>query len=224
MSDSHNENLRLLEAVLFASAEPLTEKALALRLPEEASLRELLAQLQQHYAARGVHLCQAGKSWAFRTASDLAGRLTMEVEVSRKLSRASIETLAILAYHQPVTRSEVEEIRGVSLSKGTLDVLFEAGWIKPRGRRQTPGRPMTWGTTDGFLDHFELESIRDLPGMDELKAAGLLDSGPSINAYRVSGEFDSDLELSSDDEQTAPNLFDHEGEQLGAEPLNPDGE
>ncbi len=188
MTDTENRHLRLLEALLFASAEPLSERALAGRLPEEAEVGALLETLQGDYAERGVNLIRVGRSWAFRTAPDLSQQLNMAREVPRKLSRAAVETMAIVAYHQPVTRAEIEEIRGVSLSRGTLDVLLEAGWIKPRGRRQVPGRPMTWGTTDGFLDHFGLNDIRDLPGMDELKAAGLLDSGPAISAYRVSGE------------------------------------
>ncbi|GAB6054166.1 hypothetical protein JCM17960_29860 [Magnetospira thiophila] len=187
MAEALGEYLRLLEAVLFASAEPLAEKTLALRLPDDANLKELLTTLQGHYADRGVRLVQAGRTWAFRTAPDLAGRLNMETESLRKPSRAAVETLAIIAYHQPVTRAEIEEIRGVSLSKGTLDLLLEAGWIAPKGRRQTPGRPVTWGTTDAFLDHFGLERVGDLPGIEELKAAGLLDSRPAIQAYGERG-------------------------------------
>ena len=142
-------NLRLLEAVLFASAEPLSERALANRLPEEADLKALLTTLRADYAGRGVTLVRRGKSWAFRTAEDLSGIFEKEMDVARKLSRAAVETLAIVAYHQPVTRGEIEEIRGVSLSKGTLDTLFEAGWVKPGKRRETPGRPLTWSTTGG---------------------------------------------------------------------------
>ena len=187
MNAPENENdprhLKLLEAILFASAEPLSERALSHRLPEGVNLEALLGELQGIYADRGVNLVRGGGSWAFRTAPDLAQQLNMEIDVPRKLSRAAVETLAIIAYHQPVTRAEVEEIRGVSLSRGTLDVLLEAGWIRPKGRRRTPGRPTTWGTTDGFLDHFGIEDIHDLPGMDELKAAGLLDSGPAISIY-----------------------------------------
>jgi segregation and condensation protein B len=144
----------------------------------------LLGELRDHYQGRGVHLVRAGRTWAFRTAPDLAARLAAHKEVARKLSRAGIETLAIIAYHQPVTRAEIEEIRGVGLSRGTLDSLLEAGWIRPRGRRRTPGRPTTWGTTDAFLDHFGLESTDDLPGTDELKAAGLLDPRPAIEAHK----------------------------------------
>ena len=169
---------------MFASAEQLSERVLANRLPEGADLDGLLTALQSDYAARGVNLVKAGKSWAFRTAPELVQQLNIEVDVPRKLSRAAVETLAIVAYHQPVTRAEIEEVRGVSLSRGTFDVLFEAGWIKPRGRRRTPGRPMNWGTTDAFLDHFGIADVNDLPGMEDLKAAGLLDSGVAISAYR----------------------------------------
>jgi segregation and condensation protein B len=167
--------LRLLEALLFASSEPLDEKTLGSRLPAGVDLRATLAQLQAEYGPRGVNLvCIAGK-WAFRTASDLGWLLTKEAVVPRKLSRAAIETLAVIAYHQPVTRAELEEIRGVAMSKGTIDVLLETGWIRPRGRRKTPGRPVTYGTTEAFLSHFTLEALGDLPGLDELKGAGLLD-------------------------------------------------
>ena len=181
-------NARILEAMIFASTEPLSEKTLGRLLPEGASVAAALKELQAHYAARGVNLVKAGKSWAFRTALDIGPYLNREVEVSRKLSRAAVETLAIIAYHQPVTRGEIEEIRGVGLSKGTLDNLFEAGWIGPKGRRRTPGRPVIWVTTDGFLDHFGLEAISDLPGMDDLKTAGLLDPRPAIEAYSNRGE------------------------------------
>ncbi|WP_142850656.1 SMC-Scp complex subunit ScpB [Telmatospirillum sp. J64-1] len=175
--------LRLIEALIFASAEPLDEAALAARLPEGADVTALLERLRQLYAGRGVTLVRRERGWAFRTAPDLAAQLRVETEVGRKLSRAALETLAIIAYHQPVTRAEIEEVRGVALSKGTLDVLFEAGWIRPRGRRRTPGRPVTWATTDAFLDHFGLESLDDLPGLEELKASGLLDTRPAMAAY-----------------------------------------
>ncbi len=177
------EPLRLVEALLFAAAEPLAEQVLAEKLPEGADIAEILARLQADYAGRGINLVRREGRWAFRTAPDLAAALRVEAEVARRLSRAAVETLAIIAYHQPVTRAEVEEIRGVAVNKGTIDILFEAGWIRPKGRRRTPGRPVTWVTTGGFLDHFGLESIRDLPGVDELRAAGLLDARPSMAAY-----------------------------------------
>jgi len=189
---------RLLEALLFASAEPLSERMLSNRIPEGLNTKSLLKALQQDYAERGVNLVRVGSSWAFRTADDLSAILNVESEVSRKMSRATIETMAIVAYHQPVTRAEIEEIRGVSLSKGTLDALFEKEWIKPRGRRETPGRPMTWGTTDEFLDHFGLSRVTDLPGMDELKAAGLLESGPALNVYRSRGNLTDTTEESGE--------------------------
>jgi len=181
MSEDRFQLLRLLEAILFASAEPMTEKTLAQRLPEGADIAGLLQELAGLYANRGVHLMQLGDRWAFRTAPDLGDRLQTETVVARKLSRAAVETLAIIAYHQPLTRAEVEEIRGVALSRGTLDTLLEANWIRPKGRRQTPGRPVTWVTTDAFLDHFGLESREALPGIEELKAAGLLDARSAIS-------------------------------------------
>ena len=215
-------HLRLLEAILFASAEPISDRALVHKLPDGADVEALLAELQRNYAERGVNLVRAGGSWAFRTAPDLSQQLNKEIDVPRKLSRAAVETLAIIAYHQPVTRAEVEEIRGVGLSRGTLDVLLEAGWIRPKGRRRTPGRPTTWGTTDGFLDHFGIEDIADLPGMEELKAAGLLDSGPTIGVYRsMAGDENDGVQLELID--TADDGLENEPEQE-IEPLDPDGD
>jgi len=169
------EELRLLEAILFASPVPLDETQLARRLPAGVDVREALAKLQAEYATRGVNLVRLGKKWAFRTAADLAWLMTRLSREPKKLSRAAIETLAIIAYHQPVTRAEVEEIRGVAASPGTFDVLLETGWIRLRGRRKAPGRPLTYGTSEGFLEHFGLENVGDLPGLDELKGAGLVD-------------------------------------------------
>ncbi len=188
------ELVRLLEAVLFASSEPVAERALARRLPEGVNLKPLLKELVGLYEGRGIALVRRGGSWAFRTAADLGSRLNLEIEVSRRLSRAAIETLAIIAYHQPVTRGEIEEIRGVSLSKGTLDLLFEEGWIKPRGHRDTPGRPLMWGTTDNFLDHFGLDSVSQLPGLKDLRAMGLLDARPAIDAYTTRGTMQTSAE------------------------------
>ena len=169
------EELRLLEALLFAAGEPLDEKALAARMPADTDLRTALRRLQTEYAPRGVNLVRIGNKWAFRTANDLAWLLTHEAIQPKKLSRAALETLAIIAYHQPVTRAEIEEIRGISGAKGTLDVLLEVGWIRPRGRRKAPGRPITYSTNEDFLSHFGLESLSDLPGLDELKGAGRFD-------------------------------------------------
>jgi len=170
------EYLRMLEALLFAAVEPLDEATLAERLPKSVDVQELITELQESYASRGVNLVKRANCWMFQTAPDLAFSLQREVEQERRLSRAGQETLAIVAYHQPVTRAEIEEIRGVSVSKGTLDVLMETSWVRPVGRRQTPGRPVTYGVTDEFLVHFGLESVKDLPGVEELKAAGLLDA------------------------------------------------
>jgi segregation and condensation protein B len=169
------EELRLLEAMLFASAEPLDEKSLATRLPQGIDVHTALQRLQEEYALRGVNLVRVNGKWTFRTASDLSWLLSKETIETRKLSRAAIETLAIIAYHQPVTRAEIEEIRGVTTSKGSVDVLLETGWIRPRGRRKAPGRPVTYGTNEAFLSHFGLDAVGDLPGLDELKGSGLLD-------------------------------------------------
>ena len=182
MSDSDTpdmtDELRLLEALLFAASSPLDEAAIKQRLPEGSDPAPLLAELAAFYAPRGVNIVQVAGGWTLRTAPDLAPRLKLTQKVGRKLSRAAIETLAIIAYHQPVTRAEIEEIRGVVISRGTLDTLMEAGWILPRGRKQTVGRPATWVTTDAFLEHFGLAGLGDLPGMEELRAAGLVGPRP----------------------------------------------
>ena len=200
------EELRILEALLFAAEEPLDEKTLAARLPAEADLRALLAQLQKDYESRGVNLVRVAGKWTLRTASDLAWLLTREAVVSRKLSRAAVETLSIVAYHQPVTRAEVEEIRGVTTSKGTLDVLLETGWIRLRGRRKAPGRPVTYGTTEAFLSHFGLEALGDLPGLDELKGAGLIEGAlPSDFSVPVPSD---DPALREDEDPLEPGDLD----------------
>lgn len=186
MSDDRFMLLRLIEATLFATAEPVSLAALAQRLPEGADVRSVVEELKGLYANRGVMLMEIDGRFAFRTAPDLAPRLQIEREVPRKLSRAALETLAIIAYHQPVTRAEIEEIRGVALSRGTLDTLMEVGWIEPKGRRRTAGRPATWRTTAAFLDQFGLRGLDDLPGLEELKAAGLLDARPAISALGAS--------------------------------------
>ncbi len=167
--------VRIVEALLFAAREPLSEDVLTAAIPAQVSIRDVLAQLEPHYTARGVNLVRINGKWAFRTSPDLGYLMTKETEEPRKLSRASIETLAIIAYHQPVTRAEIEEIRGVATAKGTLDVLMETNWVRMRGRRKTPGRPITFGTTEGFLAHFGLNGVSDLPGLDELKSAGMFD-------------------------------------------------
>jgi segregation and condensation protein B len=175
IAQTRAEELRLLEAMLFASAEPLDEKSLAARLPQGIDVHAALVRLQEEYAARGVNLVRIGGKWTFRTANDLSWLLSKETVETRKLSRAAIETLAIIAYHQPVTRAEIEELRGVSTSKGSVDVLLETGWIRPRGRRKSPGRPLSYGTSEAFLSHFGLDAVGDLPGLEELKGAGMLD-------------------------------------------------
>jgi segregation and condensation protein B len=175
-----SEQLRLVEALLFAAPEPLSEEELALRLGDEADVAALLRELGESYAERGVNIVRLAGGWTFRTAPDLAPNLRSERTVSRKLSRAAVETLAIIAYHQPVTRAEIEAIRGVALARGTLDRLLEAGWVRPKGRRDSPGRPLNWATTSAFLAHFGLDDVTELPGLDELRAAGLLDLGPAV--------------------------------------------
>ena len=199
-----SEDLRVLEALLFAVSEPVTERAIAERLGAGADVPGLLEQLRGIYQSRGVELLQANGRWSFRTAPDVSERLRLEKLVPRKLSRAAIETLAIIAYHQPVTRAEIEEIRGVIVSSGTIDILLEEGWIKPRGRKQVPGRPVMWGTSNAFLDHFGLESIQDLPGIDELKAAGLLDSKRGVSAYSTRGSDTLLFDTEESDEALEP--------------------
>jgi segregation and condensation protein B len=169
----------LVEALLFAADTPLEETVLAHYFDDEVDVGELLQELVEGYAGRGVHLVRLAGGWAFRTAPDLAVKLRIERPVTRKLSRAAVETLAVVAYHQPVTRAEIEDIRGVALGKGTIDTLMEAGWVRPRGRRASPGRPLLWVTTPEFLVHFGLDGLNELPGVDELRAAGLLDATPA---------------------------------------------
>nr|WP_246504996.1 SMC-Scp complex subunit ScpB [Microvirga antarctica] len=190
------EALRIAEALLFASAEPFSVEELAGRLPEGVDVAAILDELSAQYAGRGVNLVRVSGRWAFRTASDLSFVLARDVVEQKKLSRAAMETLAIVAYHQPVTRAEIEEIRGVATSKGTLDLLLETGWVRLRGRRRAPGRPVTYGTTPHFLDHFGLDAIDDLPGLEELKGAGFLE-----------GRVPSDLSvpIPSDDDTLRPD-------------------
>ena len=190
--------VRIVEAMIFASREPVAERSIAARLPEDTDIAQLLQDVQRAYANRGVNLVRVGDAWAFRTADDLSFLLQKEAVETRKLSRAALEVLAIIAYHQPVTRAEVEEVRGVVTSKGTLDVLMETGWVRMRGRRKTPGRPVTYGTTLEFLDHFGLEQIRDLPGMDELKGSGLLQSQVPANFSVPVPNDDDDLQEDED--------------------------
>lgn len=190
VTDDAGEIERLIEAMLFASAAPLSIDDIARRLPVNADIRGALAMLCRHYRHRGVRLVRVGEAWAFRTAPDLAPFMRENVTERRRLSRAATETLAIIAYHQPITRAEIEEIRGVSLGRDMLDRLLELNWIRPGRRRMTPGRPMTLVTTPAFLDHFGLESISDLPDLDELRAAGILaasDDGTQENGHDAQG-------------------------------------
>lgn len=210
MDSTDSQTARILEALLFASAEPLSTAALHERVPEGADVGAALMALQKHYEGRGVHLVEIEGKWAFRTASDLGELLQLERQVVKKPSRAALETLAIIAYHQPVTRAEIENIRGVATHKGTLDALMEAGWIKPGRRRESPGRPLTWVSTGAFLDQFGLEALTDLPGLDDLKASGLLDRRPAIEAIPGSGDLfagqDVEDAVEEDDDEALEEL------------------
>lgn len=204
LTDRQKQDIRLLEALLFAAGEPLSTQAIYERVSKDIDVGGLLQELQTHYTGRGIHLVEMEGSWAFRTAPDLGDALQITKDVQRKLSRAAMETLAIVGYHQPVTRAEIENIRGVATHKGTLDVLMEAGWIKPGRRRETPGRPLTWVTTTVFMDHFGLESMTDLPGLDDLKVSGLLDRRPAIDTLPATADMfaieDEELEQDLEDE------------------------
>lgn len=204
------EAVRMAEAIVFASAEPVSEKALAARLPEGLDVALVMRELQSVYENRGVNLVHIGQGWAFRTAGDLAFLMSRDAVQQKKLSRAALEVLAIVAYHQPVTRAEIEEVRGVETSKGTIDTLMETGWVRMRGRRRTPGRPVTYGTTESFLDHFGLEELRDLPGIEELKGAGLLSPRMPSNFSVPLPPADPDLLTEEEDPLTDIDL-----EELG---------
>jgi segregation and condensation protein B len=217
-SADRREKLRIVEALLFAAPEPLKEAELAQHFAQGEDVKALLEELQGLYAGRGVNLVRVAGKWAFRTADDLSFLLERQAVTQRRLSRAALETLAIISYHQPVTRAEIEEIRGVSTSKGTIDVLLETGWIKLRGRRRAPGRPVTYGTTEAFLEHFGFEQIQDLPGLAELKGAGLLDSNLPPGFSMPNPDDAPDLREDEDPLEDEP---------LGAgedEPLDPDEE
>lgn len=218
----NSEHLRMAEALLFAASEPLDERSMKERLPENADLEAILAQLHADYDARGVNLVAVAGKWAFRTSEDLSFLMRREVERERRLSRAATETLAIIGYHQPVTRAEIEAIRGVVVSKGTLDVLMETGWIRPVGRRRTPGQPVTYGTTSAFLEHFGFNAISDLPGVDELKAAGLLDSALPDHFRKEEAE---PIAGSGEGDEEVPNPLHEDGEGEGLElPLEAEDE
>lgn len=197
------EDIRLVEAILFATSAAVSEGQIAERFPVErvGIIPQVLEHLKEQYANRGVNLVQRNSRWAFRTATDLGDQLRLEKEQPKKFTRSAMETMAIIAYHQPVTRAEIENIRGVATAPGALDALMEAGWIKPGKRREVPGRPVTWLSTQGFLDHFGLEKLEDLPGMDELKAAGLLDKRPAIEAMPTADLFDEENKKDEEDPQ-----------------------
>lgn len=191
---------RIIEALIFASPDAVTDKTIRQHLPDDATYDSVMAQLQSRYGDdSGIDLVQFDGNWAMRSAADVAEHLKTIRESEKPLSRAALETLSIIAYHQPVTRAEIEEIRGVSISKGTLDILLEMGWVRPKGRRRTPGRPITWATSAGFLDHFGLTQINDLPGLDELKKTGLLTTGQTISDVMRSDQSEDDDGDSEDD-------------------------
>ncbi len=211
MTPQQTEQLKVLEAMLFASADPLTPQAIHERLPSDADLNVLLTELRNMYSERGINLVETGGAWAFRTSTEVAGALTIEKDVERKLSRAALETMAVIAYHQPITRAEIENIRGVATHKGTLDALMEMGWVKPGKRREAPGRPLTWVTTPEFLDHFSLSALTDLPGLEDLKAPGLLDKRPAIETIPASGDlFEEDMPEKDEDEDDDDSDYDAE--------------
>lgn len=185
-----NDQLRAVEALLFASSDPLDEKTLTEILPKNADIEKILEKIQELYKGRGVELAKVNNKWMFKTASDLSFIMQKEAKVQKKLSKAGLETLSIIAYHQPVSRAEIEEIRGVSVSPGTIDSLLELNWIRIKGRRKAPGNPITYGTTEEFLVHFDLSNIRDLPGLDELKSTGLLDSNLPPDMFPINDDID----------------------------------
>ncbi len=212
LGEGRLDDLRILEALIFASNEPLSEHALREELDEGADISALLEQLRADYSNRGIQLVSIDGKWAFRTAPDLAAFLTKYKVVKKKLSRVAQETLSIIAYHQPVTRAEIEDVRGVQTSTGTLDVLLETGWIKMRGRRRAPGRPITYGTTDLFLDQFGLSAVDDLPGLSELKGAGLLDGTVPVDfevplSQKLETLMDDELPLDEEDDESAGDSF-----------------
>ena len=199
-----------IEAIIFAAPKPVRGSELQAQLPEGMELQSVLPLIEARFdGTSGIELCRVGDGFAFRTRAEIAERLNTQRQVERPLSRAALEVLAIVAYHQPITRAEIEEVRGISLSRGTIDILLELGWIKPRGRRRTPGRPLTWGTSPAFLDHFGLETLTDLPGLDDLKAAGLLRKGQVIG-----GLIDGVTVGDDEDEEMIDDMIDEEGPDL----------
>jgi len=211
-----SHELRLLEAVIFASGEPVTVDMLTKQFDETVNVMELLYDLKKIYEPRGVNLIETNGQWSFRTAPDISPHMKITRQPRRKLPRAAAEVLAIIAYHQPVTRADVESIRGVDTSRGTLDILLELGWIKPGKRRDTPGRPLTWHTTSDFLSHFNLETLKDLPGLDELKAAGMLDARPVLATLPRDSDDTPDVDVSDEYAEYAPWVADEEETDIEA--------
>ncbi|HEY8578364.1 MAG TPA: SMC-Scp complex subunit ScpB [Beijerinckiaceae bacterium] len=218
--EARREAVRIAEAMLFAASEPLEESAIGKNMPEGVQVGEVLEELRAHYAGRGVTLARVAKKWFFRTATDLGWLLSRDQQEQKKLSRAALETLAIIAYHQPATRAEIEDIRGVAISRGTIDVLLETGWIRLRGRRKAPGRPVTYGTTEAFLVHFGLENITDLPGLDDLRSAGLFD-GRLPKGFGVPTPSDDPTLTEDEDPLEGGDLFE-EGAADEAEDTSPE--
>lgn len=210
--DDPREQKRLIEALLFASPEPVTLRTIQGRLPDSADVGAILMELKEDYSERGVNLVRLEDAWAFRTAPDVGPYLALAKKQEKKLSRAALETLAIVAYHQPVTRAEIENIRGVATNKGTLDVLLEAGWIKPGRRRETPGRPVTWITSTNFLDEFGISELKDLPGLQELKSSGLLDIRPAIETIPGAADLFSNDGAMTEDGENPTEEYQHAGE------------
>ena len=209
ISEDLLQKAKIIEALIFASSRPVRGRELSAYLEDESELPTVISIIEERYGAfSGVELVRRDDGYAFRTRPEIAEALTIEKQVERPLSRAAMEVLAIIAYHQPVTRAEIEEIRGVSLSKGTMDILLEVGWIKPRGRRRTPGRPLTWGTSPAFLDHFGLESLESLPGMEELKSAGLLRKRPVLGGLGELVDDTQEDEVIGSEEDLLESAFD----------------
>jgi segregation and condensation protein B len=208
--------LRLLEATIFACTEPVSTAMLAKQLGEDVDVTELLGELKKLYEPRGVNLIEVEGNWCFRTAPDVSPHMKITRQPRRKLPRAAAEVLAIIAYHQPVTRADIESIRGVETSRGTLDILLELGWIRPGRKRDTPGRPLTWYTTSEFLGHFSLETLKDLPGLDELKASGLLDTRPVMSNLPRESDDQVEPEAPYEDDEFAPWVRDDDESELDA--------
>ena len=206
---SNSKDHKILEALLFASNEPVDEKTMIEKIKDKSNIDQLLIDLKNFYNDRGINLIKTGNNWSFRTSQDLKNDLIIFKEQKRKISRAAIEVLSIIAYHQPITRAEIENIRGVQMGRGSIDILMEIGWIKPKGRKKSPGRPVTWVTTENFLDNFSLENISDLPGIDELKASGFLDKRTAISTISefTNDKIDNDEDVINQDEDNLEDFI-----------------